>query len=102
MFGCAPAPAAVSAMAKNIAGFASPALEAIIEALTASHVAHFDETGSGRREAGLGPLGVGREVRAGLGALFWKNVERVPFFRDFPVHVQQVQTGSRHGHHRPA
>ena len=39
MFGCAPAPAAVSAMAKKIAGFVSPALEAIIEALTASHVA---------------------------------------------------------------
>ena len=45
MFGCAPAPSAVSAMAKKIAGIVSPALEAIIEALTASHVAHFDETG---------------------------------------------------------
>ncbi len=45
MFGCAPAPAGVSAMARKIAGFTSPALKAIIEALTASHVAHFDETG---------------------------------------------------------
>jgi len=45
MFGCAPAPAALAAMAKKIAGQAGPATDAITRALIAAEVAHFDETG---------------------------------------------------------
>ena len=45
MFGCAPSPAVIAAMARKIAGLAGPALEAIVKALTAAPVAHFDETG---------------------------------------------------------
>ena len=45
MFGCAPSPAALAAMAGKIAGFVAPAIDAIIKALAAAEVAHFDETG---------------------------------------------------------
>jgi transposase len=45
MFGCAPSPAALAAMARKIAAFITPALDVIIKALTAAGVAHFDETG---------------------------------------------------------
>jgi transposase len=45
MFGCAPAPAALAAMAKKTAGIISPAIDAIVRALIAAEVAHFDETG---------------------------------------------------------
>jgi transposase len=45
MFGCAPSPAVLAAMARKIAAFISPAIDAIIKALVASEVAHFDETG---------------------------------------------------------
>jgi transposase len=45
MFGCAPSPGALAAMAKKIAGAIAPALDAIITALTESEVAHLDETG---------------------------------------------------------
>jgi transposase len=45
MFGCAPSPGALAAMTRKIAGLIAPALEAIIKALTAAPVAHFDETG---------------------------------------------------------
>jgi transposase len=45
MFGCAPSPAVIAAMAKKIARFIRPATDAIVQALAASEVAHFDETG---------------------------------------------------------
>jgi transposase len=45
MFGCAPSPAAVAGMTRKIAGLIAPALDAIVKALVASQVAHFDETG---------------------------------------------------------
>jgi transposase len=45
MFGCAPSPGAIAAMTRKIAGFIAPALEAVVKALAASEVAHFDETG---------------------------------------------------------
>ena len=45
MFGCTPAPGAVSAMAARIAGLISLAVDAIIKVLAAADVAHFDETG---------------------------------------------------------
>ncbi len=45
MFGCAPSPAVIAAMAKRIAGLVAPALDAIINALLESGVVHFDETG---------------------------------------------------------
>ena len=45
MFGCAPSPAVIAAMARKIAGLVSPAIDAIIKALAGSEVAHFDETG---------------------------------------------------------
>ena len=45
MLGCAPAPAVIAAAAKKIAAFTSPAIGAIIKALLACEVAHFDETG---------------------------------------------------------
>ena len=45
MFGCAPSPGALAAMAKKIACLTAPALDAIVTALAASQVAHFDETG---------------------------------------------------------
>jgi transposase len=47
MFGCAPSPGAVAAMARKIAAFVAPALDEIIRALLSADVAHFDETGSG-------------------------------------------------------
>jgi transposase len=45
MFGCAPAPGALAAMAKKITRSVGPAVEAITSALIGSEVAHFDETG---------------------------------------------------------
>ena len=45
MFGCAPSPGALATMTKKIAGLIAPALDAIVTALIASEVAHFDETG---------------------------------------------------------
>ncbi len=45
MFGCEPSPGAVAAMARKIAAFCSPAIKEIVQALIASEVAHFDETG---------------------------------------------------------
>jgi transposase len=45
MFGCAPSPGALASMTRKIAGLISPSLDAIIKALTAAEVAHFDETG---------------------------------------------------------
>ena len=45
MFGCAPSPAVIAAMARKIAGCIAPALDAIIKALLKAGVAHFDETG---------------------------------------------------------
>jgi transposase len=45
MFGCAPSPAATAQMATRIAAFISPAVDAIVKALLASDVVHFDETG---------------------------------------------------------
>ena len=45
MFGCAPSPGAVASMAKKIAGFVSPAIDAVVKALIQAGVAHFDETG---------------------------------------------------------
>jgi transposase/uncharacterized coiled-coil protein SlyX len=45
MFGCAPSPAVIAAMARKIAGRIAPALDAIIKALLEAEVAHFDETG---------------------------------------------------------
>ncbi len=45
MFGCAPSPAVIAAMAKKAAGFIAPALDSIIKALVQAEVAHFDETG---------------------------------------------------------
>jgi hypothetical protein len=45
MFGCAPSPAVIAVAARRIAAFVSPAIDAIIKALAASEVAHFDETG---------------------------------------------------------
>jgi transposase len=45
MFGCAPSPAVIAAMARKVAAFICPAIDAIIKALIASEVAHFDETG---------------------------------------------------------
>jgi transposase len=66
MFGCAPSPGALATMTKKIAGLIAPALDAIVTALIASEVAHFDETGfrvAGR--LGLGALRLVRQVRAG-------------------------------------
>jgi transposase len=45
MFGCAPSPAVIATAAKKIAAFIVPAADAIIKALLASEVVHFDETG---------------------------------------------------------
>jgi transposase len=45
MFGCEPSPGAVAAMTRKIAAFISPAIKKIVQALIASEVAHFDETG---------------------------------------------------------
>jgi len=45
MFGCAPSPGALAAMTAKIAGVIAPALDAIVTALIAAEVAHFDETG---------------------------------------------------------
>jgi transposase len=45
LFGCAPSPAVIAAMARKIAGLVSPAIEVIARALAAADVAHFDETG---------------------------------------------------------
>ena len=45
MFGCEPSPGAIAAMTKKIAVFISPAIKKIVQALIASEVAHFDETG---------------------------------------------------------
>jgi transposase len=45
MFGCAPSPGALAAQARKIAALVSPAITAIIGALAAADVAHFDETG---------------------------------------------------------
>lgn len=45
MFGCEPSAASVAAMTKKIAGFVKPAITKIVQALIASEVAHFDETG---------------------------------------------------------
>jgi transposase len=45
MFGCAPAPAAIAAMVKRMAGVIAPALDAIAGALVQADVVHFDETG---------------------------------------------------------
>ena len=45
MFGCAPSPGALAAMTAKIAGIIAPAIDAIVRALIAAEVAHFDETG---------------------------------------------------------
>ena len=45
MFGCAPSPAVIATAARKIAAFIVPAADAIIKALLASGVVHFDETG---------------------------------------------------------
>jgi transposase len=45
MFGCAPSPGALAAMTRKIAGLITPALDAVLKALLAAEVAHFDETG---------------------------------------------------------
>jgi transposase len=45
MFGCAPSPGALAAMTRKLAGLAAPALDAVVKALLAAEVAHFDETG---------------------------------------------------------
>jgi transposase len=45
MFGCAPSAGALAAMTNKIAGLIGPALDAIVKALIAADVAHFDETG---------------------------------------------------------
>jgi transposase len=45
MFGALASPGTVAAMARRIAGFPSPALAEITQALLACEVAHFDETG---------------------------------------------------------
>jgi transposase len=45
MFGCKPSPAVIAAAAKKITAVIAPALDAIIKALAAAEVAHFDETG---------------------------------------------------------
>jgi transposase len=45
MFGCTPSPAVIANAAKKIAAFTAPAIDAIVRALLASEVVHFDETG---------------------------------------------------------
>jgi transposase len=45
MFGCAPSPGAIAAMTAKIAGIIAPAIDAIVKALIAADVAHFDESG---------------------------------------------------------
>ena len=45
MFGCAPSPGVIAAMTAKVAGIIAPAIDAIVKALTAADVAHFDETG---------------------------------------------------------
>jgi transposase len=45
VFGCAPSPAVIATAARKIARFISPALDAIVTALLASEVTHFDESG---------------------------------------------------------
>jgi hypothetical protein len=45
MSGCAPSGAVIAAAAGKIAGFVRPAIDAIVKALLAAEVAHFDETG---------------------------------------------------------
>src|SRR6266496_4431231 len=45
MFGCAPSPGAIAAMTAKVAGIIAPATDAIVKALIAADVAHFDETG---------------------------------------------------------
>ena len=45
MFGCAPSPGAIAAMTAKAAGIIAPAIDAIVKALIAADVAHFDETG---------------------------------------------------------
>jgi transposase len=45
MFGCAPSPGAIAAMTAKVAGIIAPAIGAIVKALIAADVAHFDETG---------------------------------------------------------
>jgi transposase len=45
MFGCAPSPGAIAAMTAKVAGIIAPAIDAIVKALIAADVAHFDETG---------------------------------------------------------
>ena len=45
MFGCAPSPGAIAAMTAKVAGIIAPAISAIVKALIAADVAHFDETG---------------------------------------------------------
>jgi len=44
-FGCAPSPGAIAAMTAKVAGIIAPAIGAIVRALIAADVAHFDETG---------------------------------------------------------
>jgi transposase len=45
MFGCTPSPGAIAAMTAKVAGIIAPAIDAIVTALIAADVAHFDETG---------------------------------------------------------
>jgi len=45
MFGCAPSPGVIAAMTAKVAGIIAPAIDAIVKALIAADVAHFDETG---------------------------------------------------------
>jgi transposase len=45
MFGCAPSPGVIAAMTAKVAGIIAPAIDAIVKALVAADVAHFDETG---------------------------------------------------------
>ena len=64
MFSCAPSPAVIAAAAKKIAGLVpQPAVSAIVNALLASEVVHYDETGFRvAGDAGMGALGLGGEA----------------------------------------
>jgi putative exporter of polyketide antibiotics len=42
MFGSAPSPGSLAAMTRKTAGLIAPALDAIVKALLAAEVAHFD------------------------------------------------------------
>jgi transposase len=58
MFGCAPSPAGLAAMASRLAGAVRPVVKAITSALASSEVAYFDEAGFRVAGSWLGALSI--------------------------------------------